>query len=142
MRGLDDLVRQGTVHYTGVSDTPAWLAITVLCGYYFVQLRIAPPGAGARAWARARAREEARARATAIFSNESWRQSQRSSWEQIFSYSVFSRAECDIESTVGLRVCLLEHHRSAEIFAGAHRLASVLSEQNRSLCLSTVSEAC
>jgi len=25
MRGLDDLVRQGTVHYVGVSDTPAWI---------------------------------------------------------------------------------------------------------------------
>jgi len=25
MRGLDDLVRQGTVHYIGVSDTPAWI---------------------------------------------------------------------------------------------------------------------
>ena len=25
MRGLDDLVRAGTVHYVGVSDTPAWV---------------------------------------------------------------------------------------------------------------------
>lgn len=25
MRALDDLVRQGTVHYVGVSDTPAWV---------------------------------------------------------------------------------------------------------------------
>jgi len=25
MRGLDDLVRQGTVLYVGVSDTPAWI---------------------------------------------------------------------------------------------------------------------
>jgi len=25
MRGLDDLVRQGTVHYVGISDTPAWV---------------------------------------------------------------------------------------------------------------------
>ncbi len=25
MRGLDDLVRQGKVHYIGVSDTPAWI---------------------------------------------------------------------------------------------------------------------
>ncbi len=25
LRGLDDLVRQGTVHYVGISDTPAWV---------------------------------------------------------------------------------------------------------------------
>lgn len=25
LRGLDDLVRQGTVHYIGISDTPAWV---------------------------------------------------------------------------------------------------------------------
>ena len=25
MRGLDDLVRQGDVHYVGISDTPAWI---------------------------------------------------------------------------------------------------------------------
>jgi aryl-alcohol dehydrogenase-like predicted oxidoreductase len=25
MRGLDDLVRQGKVHYVGISDTPAWI---------------------------------------------------------------------------------------------------------------------
>lgn len=25
MRGLEDLVRQGTVHYIGISDTPAWV---------------------------------------------------------------------------------------------------------------------
>ena len=24
MRGLDDLVRQGKVHYVGISDAPAW----------------------------------------------------------------------------------------------------------------------
>lgn len=46
LRGLDDLVRQGTVHYVGVSDTPAWVvswanAIADLRGWSpFVGLQI------------------------------------------------------------------------------------------------------
>ncbi len=46
LRGLDDLVRQGTVHYVGISDTPAWVvshanAIADLRGWSrFVGLQI------------------------------------------------------------------------------------------------------